>query len=388
MIIEWVFWAAVVLVAHSYVIYPALMVLIGRHAGRPSQPSSEKSPSVAVVLAAFNEEGHIEARIRNVAELDHAGAKVVLYIGSDGSTDATATVASRHSGESVRVLAFVERRGKASVLNELLAAVDEDIVVFTDANTKFEHGALKALVAHFDDPAVGAVSGELRLAGSGGDNQDAAYWRVETAIKLGEASVGGLLGANGGIYAIRRELYRPLPPDTIVDDFTVVMNVSALGWRTVFEPAAIAFEDTPPGIDDEFRRRVRIGIGNYQAFFRYPEYWLRATWTRRFTYLSHKVIRWFTPHLLIVAFVASLMLAPDAPYALLLAVQVFVYGLLGLGMFLRRFVLLPKVISIPLFVFALNVAFIVAFWRYVTKDFSGAWRTTQRARSTMKSESP
>ena len=381
MIVEWVFWMAISLVAYSYIVYPALMFVVGRRAGRPvSPPPSGEQPRVAVVLAAFNEERHIEGRIRNVAELDYPAGKVVVYVGSDGSTDATSTLALRHAGERVRVFPFAQRRGKASVLNDLLAEVDEEIVVFTDANTKFEAGALRALVAHFADPTVGAVSGELRLGNpEHGDNQDAEYWRVETAIKLGEASVGGLLGANGGIYAIRRELYRPLRPDTIVDDFTVVMNVSVLGSRAVFEPAALAFEDTPPGIDHEFRRRVRIGIGNYQAFFRHPEYWLRATWMRRFTYVSHKVLRWFTPHLLIVAFVASLVLAPRSPYAQLLAAQILAYGFLGLGMLLRRYVLFPRVISIPLFVFALNVAFIVAFCRYLANDFSGMWRTTQRA---------
>ena len=379
---EWVFWLAIGLVAYSYVGYPLLMLTVGRRVRRTEAfPSVGEQPRAAIVVAAFNEEQHIETRIRNVLALDYPADKLALYIGSDGSADATATLALRHASERVCVFPFAQRRGKASVLNDLLASVSEDIVVFTDANTEFEPAALKALLGHFADPTVGAVSGELRLHGrpATGDNQDSRYWQIETAIKIGESRIGGLLGANGGIYAIRRELYRPLRPDTIVDDFTVVMNVSVLGWRTVFEPAAFAFEDVPPGIDQEFRRRVRIGIGNYQAFFRHPEYWLRASWTRRFTYFSHKVLRWFTPHLLIVALVASFMLAPQVPYMFLLSAQLVGYGILSLAMVVRRFVLLPTVVSIPLFVFALNVAFLVAFWRYVTGDYSGAWRRTQRA---------
>ncbi len=379
-----VFWVAIGLVAYSYAAYPMLMLWVGRRARRAPSASTAAVPGgqlrVAVVVAAYNEEHHIEARIRNVLALDYPADKLVLYVGSDGSADATPTLAMRHASERVRVFPFAQRRGKASVLNDLLAVVSEDIVVFTDANTEFEPGALNALLGRFADPTVGAVSGELRLhKPTSGDNQDSQYWQVETAIKVGESSVGGLLGANGGIYALRRELYRPLRPDTIVDDFTVVMNVSALGWRAVFEPAALAFEDVPPGIDQEFRRRVRIGIGNYQAFFRHPEYWLRASWTRRFTYFSHKVLRWFTPHLLLVALAASLVLALQTGSVLLLGVQLAGYALLSVAMVLRKFVLLPKVVSVPLFVFALNVAFLVAFWRYVTGDFSGTWRRTQRA---------
>jgi cellulose synthase/poly-beta-1,6-N-acetylglucosamine synthase-like glycosyltransferase len=332
------------------------------------------------VFAAFNEERHVEERIRNVATLAYPADKITLYIGSDGSTDDTAALALRHAGERVRVFPFAQRRGKASVLNDLLAEVVEEIVVFTDANTAFDSRSITALIEHFADPTVGAVSGELRLRDPAfGDNIDAHYWRVETAIKVGESSVGGLLGANGGIYAIRRELYRELPSDTIIDDFIVVMNVSTLGWRVLFESRALAFEDAPSGIDDEFRRRVRIGIGNYQAFFRHPEYWLRTTWTRRFTYVSHKVLRWFTPHLLFAALVACFSLRMQSPYGELFAVQLVIYGVLATAMVLRKFFRLPRVVTAPVFVFALNIAFVVAFFRYAIGDFSGAWRRTQRA---------
>jgi cellulose synthase/poly-beta-1,6-N-acetylglucosamine synthase-like glycosyltransferase len=380
---EVIFWLAVGLVLHSYVAYPLSMIAVTRLFGSRIAPRDESSvqwPRVAVVVAAFNEERHIDARIRNLLALDYPAGNLFVYVGSDGSTDATVALANQHARDRVRVIAYPQRRGKASVLNDLLAAVTEDIVVFTDANTEFECGALRALVGRFADPLVGAVSGELRLQKHvAGDNQDNHYWNVETAIKVGESRIGGLLGANGGIYAIRRALYRPLPADTVVDDFTVVMNISALGWRTVFEPTALAFEDVPPGIDQEFRRRVRIGIGNYQAFFRHPEYLLRTGWVRRFTYCSHKVLRWFTPHLLIVALLASLVLASQTTYSVLLAAQLFGYSVLSIAMLMRKYASLPRVVAIPLFLFALNVAFLVAFWRYVTGDFSGQWRRTQRA---------
>ena len=374
-----VFWLSIGLVLYSYLLYPALMAMLGRASSLPPL-NPVQWPSVAVVVAAYNEERHIDLRIQNFLQLDYEAENLRLYVGSDGSSDRTVELASAHESPRVRVYPFAERRGKASVLNDLLAAVKEEIVVFTDANTQFDAAAVRALVRHFSDPDVGAVSGELKLGEPlQGDNRDGSYWRIETLIKKGESRIGGLLGANGGIYAIRREYYQSIPPDTIVDDFTVVMNISTSGHRTVFEPEAVAYEEVPEGIDAEFRRRIRIGIGNYQAFFRYPEYWLRSSWVRRFTYFSHKILRWFTPQLLIVALLASLLLSRQAPYGVIFMAQVFGYFLLGLGLFVRTRIALPSLFAMPLFVFALNVAFLKGFWRYLSGNYSGQWRRTERA---------
>lgn len=378
MIVEILFWLAVTLLAYTYLVYPLAVGAFGRFsrapAPPPALPSGAALPTVAVVIAACNEERHIEARVRNLLALDYPADRLAIYVGSDGSTDDTVARAARHASTRIRVFAFPERRGKASVLNELLGEVREEIVVFTDANTEFRADAVRILVRNFADPTVGAVSGQLRLQAAGaGDRPETSYWRLETALKRGESRLGGLLGANGAIYAIRRELYRALPPDTIVDDFTVVMNVAVQGPQAIFEPGALAFEEVPPGVDAAFHRRVRIGIGNYQAFFRHPQYWSRGRWNRRFTYVSHKVLRWFSPHLLIAALVASLALAGRPLYATLFDLQIWGYTLLSVGLVLRRHGWLPPVARIPVFLFALNLAFLVAFWRYVTGGFSSQW---------------
>lgn len=383
MIFALVFWLAVMLILHSYVLYPLLAWLIGRTTAasmqNPAALSEERLPSVAVVVAAHNEEQHVDARLRNLLALDYPADRLAVYIGSDGSSDRTGPIAQAHASDRVHVIAYPFRRGKASVLNDLVAAVGEDIVVFTDANTVFSRGALRSLVRHFADATVGAVSGELKLKEpTVGDNQDSHYWRLETAIKIGESRIGGLLGANGGIYAIRRSLYSNLPADTIIDDFTIVMNVAVRGWRTVFDAQAVAYEDVPPGIDAEFRRRVRIGTGNYQAFFRYPEYWWRSSNVRRFTYVSHKVLRWFTPHLLIVAFFASAMLLANSFYRAVFVAQLTGHVFLGSAMLLRRRVVLPRAINLPLFLFALNLAFLIGFWRFASGNISGQWHRTER----------
>jgi cellulose synthase/poly-beta-1,6-N-acetylglucosamine synthase-like glycosyltransferase len=252
--------------------------------------------------------------------------------------------------------------------------------VFSDANTFFAPHALKAMVVHFSDPGVGGVSGELRLKGAAGDNQDSLYWRVEQFLKFFEARIGGLLGANGAIYAIRRALWKPLASDTICDDFCVGMNVAAAGHRLVYEPTAWAEEDTPDAIEEEFKRRVRIGIGNFQALMRQPEYFYRTSAGTAFAYLSHKVLRWIAPHLILIGVAVSFVLALDSPVwvcMLLLelagiAVGAGLYALSGKG---RR---LPGLLRIVAFLYALNWAFLVASWRYARGNYSGSWRRTAR----------
>jgi cellulose synthase/poly-beta-1,6-N-acetylglucosamine synthase-like glycosyltransferase len=171
-----------------------------------------------------------------------------------------------------------------------------------------------------------------------------------------------------------------LRPDTICDDFCIAMNVSAAGGRIVYTPAAVAEEEMPESIGDEYHRRIRIGIGNFQALLRNPEYLTRTSWGTKWSYLSHKVLRWVGPHLILVSLLASVVLAClDARWwwwALLqsagLAVAIMAYALMQRGR------ALPSVVNLLAFLFALNFAFLVASWRYVSGSYSGSWRRTSR----------
>jgi len=379
-------------VAYSYALYPFVLALVAaivqlfRDARyvfgkreRRVRPEAQL-PMVAVVISAYNEERHIGERIANLLELDYPADRLLAYIGSDGSRDRTAEILRACTDPRLRAFAFEANRGKANVLNDLVGRVEAPILVFSDANTYFDRDALRRLVQPFADPQVGAVSGELRLKGAAGDNQDSLYWRVEQFLKFFEARIGGLLGANGGIYAIRRELWRPLAPDTICDDFCVAMNVAAAGRRLVYEPSAFAVEDTPDAIAEEYKRRVRIGIGNFQALFRHPEYLLRTSAGTRFAYFSHKVLRWIAPHLLLLGLAASALLGLDSPaWAAFAAAQALAYAgaalLYGLS---RRAVRLPSLARIAAFLFALNWAFLVASSRFVSGRYRGTWGRTAR----------
>jgi cellulose synthase/poly-beta-1,6-N-acetylglucosamine synthase-like glycosyltransferase len=392
--VEWIALFSVGAVVYSYLLYPLTLIALAgiaqttrdvryalkKHDSRPM--NSAVLPHVAVVIAAYNEERFIKQRVENLLACDYPAERLSVYVGSDGSKDKTVEILSGFSDPRVHAFPFLENRGKASVLNELLSKVTEPIVVFSDANTFFEHNAIKKLVRHFDDQAVGAVSGELRLVSKGGDNQDSLYWKIEQLLKFFEARIGGLLGANGAIYAIRRSLWIPLEPDTICDDFCVAMSIAAKKHVLVYDPSAFATEDIPEVISEEYHRRVRIGIGNFQALVRHPEYIFSVNWATKFSYISHKVLRWLSPHLLAVSIVGSLLIAGLDRNPLWLAfglAEVFavVVGLVFYRMSARG-ARLNSIFKILAFAFALNWAFVVASWRFASGNYRGSWRRTAR----------
>jgi cellulose synthase/poly-beta-1,6-N-acetylglucosamine synthase-like glycosyltransferase len=383
---------SIALILYSYLLYPILLTVVAgiaqifsdaRHVFKKvdrRQQALEEYPEIAIVIAAFNEERHTRARIENLFALDYPQDRLKIYIGSDGSQDGTNAILATFQDPRLITFAFDVNRGKASVLNDLVSRTDASILVFSDANTFFDRQALQHLLSNFSDPGVGGASGELRLSASLGDNQDSLYWRVEQYLKFFEGRIGGLLGANGAIYAIRRTLWKPLRKDSIVDDFCVAMNVSAAGYRLVYDPRAWAIEDTPDSIGDEYGRRVRIGIGNYQALIRHPEYFLRTSWATKFTYFSHKILRWVAPHLLLLVLVASTVLGLlSQAWCMFLILQIAAYLLCTfLYQRMRRGRPIPKALRIPLFLFTLNWALFVGSSRYITGRYSGSWRRTNR----------
>lgn len=379
--LEAAFWLAAGLLIYSYVVFPALVMAIGarRKAADGAPVATAAPPAVAVVVAAFNEERHIEERIRNLLAQDYPAERLRILVGSDGSSDRTVEIARRFEDPRVEVHAFAVNRGKASVLNDLVAAAaPAEIVVFTDANTHFAADAVRLLVEAIGRGS-GAVCGELVLEKPAqGANRDDLYWSHERRLKLAEARIGGLVGANGGVYAIRRELYRPIPPRTICDDFVISMRIATAGEGLAYEPRALAYEETPADVAAEFGRRSRIGIGNYQALFGYPEFLLRGPWALRFTYFSHKVLRWLTPHLLLTMLAASLALCAEPLYLGLALLQLAGYGMTLAAYATRDRIAWPTPVLAAVLFALLNVAFLVAFKRYLHSDYGGRWTRTAR----------
>jgi cellulose synthase/poly-beta-1,6-N-acetylglucosamine synthase-like glycosyltransferase len=391
-----VFWIAVGLVAWSYFGYPLLLAIwdgvrgafgalrfLGGSSDRrgPAGEASVEWPRLSIVFSAFNEEACIRQKIENCLALDYPEDRLEIVVGCDGCTDRTAEIARAAGGGRVRVEELSPRSGKATVLTRLVPAALGDVVVLTDANVMLERGALRALARRFRDRSVGAVVGRLRLVNPRNHEfEEGVYWKYETFLKYYEGKHGTVLGANGGIYAIRRLLFQPLRPDTITDDFVIPVRIAVRGWQVPFAPDALAFEDTAEDAGKEFVRRARIGAGNWQALARVPDLLDPRVGFLFFAFVSHKLLRWATPLLLAVALAANVALAA-APGAwgfrgLLVAHLAFyllaVAGRLGAAGKVRRLA------SHAHYFVAMNAALAVGFWRFLRGTQAATWQRTDR----------
>ena len=385
----WVFWGSVLLVAHAYGGYLLCLVAwdawarlkrdAGTLAGRlePGRGPPGRAPTVTVVIAAHNEAACISEKVRDSLALDYPPGLLEVIVGDDGSSDATAALAREAGGGRAQVWT-APRSGKAGVLNRTVPRARGEIVVLTDANTRLEPDALNALARRFEDPSVGAVCGHLRLHGTGDAAVDEGiYWRLESLLKLYEGRRGTVVGANGGIYAVRRALFSPLPPGTVVDDFVIPMRVLERGYRVEFEPAAVAWEETAGCLDREFKRRARIAAGNFKALGALHGALSPLGGRCAFAFWSHKVLRWVTPALLAACFGASAVLSRESAfYGLAFLSQVAFYGLALLGSTAPG--PLHRMGSLARYFVEMNAALAVGFWRFVLGTQKVAWDRTAR----------
>jgi biofilm PGA synthesis N-glycosyltransferase PgaC len=365
------FWISCAIIAYVYVGYPALLMLWARLRPRPiAGPVPSATPAVSIVIAARNEGRRLARRIDNLLQLEHDGDRQIVVV-SDGSTDDTLAVLASY-GASVDTVT-VAAGGKAVALNAGVAHARHEIIVFADARQAFAANALVELTAPFRDARVGAVTGELLLdcesrgqrladrrvnstdaaSATGADRRSGAdrraavessiadgvglYWRYEKQIRRYESAVGSTLGATGAIYAIRRSLWVPLPPETILDDVLAPMRAVLAGYRTVFNESARAFDRTAPDADAEIARKVRTLAGNFQILKLEPRLllpWVNPVW---FQYVSHKLGRLVVPYAMLALIASSMVIADRSwVYAAALAAQCGFYFLAAYGAWLDQ----------------------------------------------------
>ena len=388
---ELIFWLCIVAVAYNYVGYPLLLFvlcvlvqtksdflyLVSRRSRRRSRMGDV--PHVAVLISAYNEETVIEAKVRNSLEIDYPADRVELLLGLDAPTDSTAELLGRISPERFRVFHFATRRGKLAVLCDLARKTSAEVLVLTDANTMLERSAVRNLVRHFAEPRVGAVSGEeIRLAPPGSEaGAEGLYWRYESAVKILESRLNCSLGGNGAALAVRRSLFSPRQR-SIVEDFQIPLEIRFQGYRVVYDPEAVAFEEIAPTWQAQFVRRVRIGAGNYQTFFAHPEYLNPRKGLLAFAFFSHRVLRWLAPILLPVAFVCGMLLAARPAFAAVTAAQSIFYLAAATGWWLKKQAKPLGWFSGPFHFCAMNLALFLGLLRFLRGQQTLAWQPTPR----------
>ena len=290
--------------------YPLLLKIIARFKNLEHKIDSGLTPSVTVLIAAYNEGKVLREKLENCLELDYPEELLDIVVVSDGSTDSTEGIVKEFESRGIRLLVNEVNQGKATALNNGIENITSSIVVLSDANVMYQRDGIRNLVRHFADDNIGAVSGKVVLLNEGlsySDGED-AYYAVEHNIQQLESNTGNLIGADGAMYALRRELYRPLLADTLLDDFVLSMGVIQQHKRLIFDPQALGFEKNTAEIASEFNRKVRIVAGGIQSLQRKTVWPPQGNTLTALKLTCHKVMRWIIGPVIVLFFVLTFLL--------------------------------------------------------------------------------
>ena len=373
---EIIFWGSVGLILYTYAGYPLILIAWSKLAPRPVK-KEPMTPSVSLVICAYNEAQVIHKKLKNCLALDYPKDKLEIIVASDGSTDETDKIVKQFSSKGIKLLRpSFERAGKALALSEAVPKAKGEIVVFSDARQMFDHNVVRELVANFADPQVGAVSGELYLdqfsptrLGEG----VALYWNYEKLIRKLESKIDSVVGVTGAIYAIRKSLFESLSAETILDDLVIPMRIVMRGYRVVFEPRAKAHDRASASLKEEWVRKVRTLAGNYQSLYQMPETLNPLKNRLFFQFISHKSCRVLVPFAMIGALIANLFLRENL-YLITLITQGVVYMLGILGFLLRRESKSFRLFLIPQTLLVLNASALVGLVQFLKGRPADFWR--------------
>jgi cellulose synthase/poly-beta-1,6-N-acetylglucosamine synthase-like glycosyltransferase len=381
------FWICFFLIVYTYLLYPVVLFLAysssqivrdwryltSRKDRRTSPRNQENLPRVSFLIAAYNEESCLPGKLINLRELAYPADKLEVVFVSDGSTDRTNQILHSAEGPRFRVLILPERGGKANALNHAVAAARHEVLVFSDAATLFAPDAVQNLVRHFVDPSVGVVCGALQFEGTEESKRtDGVYWTYESMLRLMEARLGATLTASGAIYALRRSAYKPLPAGSVLEDFLIPMNARKQSYRVLYDPEAVGTEFAASTVGGEFTRRVRLAVGSFRALGELLRVPLRGF--TMLAFVSHKLLRWVVPFLLIGMLVSNAFLVNHSYYGYAMAAQLIFYLWAALGYIFRNRMRRVRFALVGYFLLAMNLAFLVGFFRYLLGRQEVTWQ--------------
>jgi len=378
-----IFVISVYLILHTYAIYPLWLLMFSKKENSEKQLFNldEDLPEVAILMAAYNEEKVIGDKIASVFKTSYPLQKIHFYIGSDASTDKTDEIIQEWQRKypQINLIRFGGRTGKSGIINDLSDKATQEIFILTDANVIFKEDTIFNLIRHFKNENVAQVAANIIKVSpnnKGIASQEKSYIAIENKIKHQESLRWNVvMGAEGGCYAIRKVSFSKVPPKFFMDDFYITMNVIEQGKQIVFDKEAVCNEDVPTKSAEEFKRKVRISIGNFQNLMRYKSLLFSFNGIS-FAFWSHKVLRWLTPFLLITAFISTYFLMfHDAYFKILFLLQLFGFVTPVLDWLLRVNIPLMRFVS---HFYLMNLALLRGFIIYVKGVESNVWQPTKR----------
>ncbi len=355
--------------------------------GKPVIPVADDAalPTCTLVVAAYNEEGFIADKIKNSLALNYPAGKLRYIFVTDGSSDRTPDIIAQYP--QIQLMHTPARSGKIAAVHRAMEQVTSEVVVFTDANTFLNTEALTHICRHYTDAKVGAVAGEKRVAVE--ETADATagegfYWKYESKLKTWDSELYSVVGAAGELFSIRTGLYRPVAPDTILDDFMISLLVIIDGYRVIYEPEAYATETSSASVKEELKRKIRIAAGGIQSILRLkPLLNPFKIPVLTFEYVSHRVLRWtIVPFLMILALLLNIAIVVQGSagisYALLMVAQVGFYLASLAGWLLETRQIKVKLLFIPYYFCMMNYAVIRGIFRYMAGSQSAVWEKAKR----------
>jgi len=379
----YLFWTSLLLIIYSLFGYFVIIWLASKFVKKDRINDDTYIPFVSMLISVYNEEKVIEEKIKNFLKLDYPEDKLQLIIGSDGSNDKTENIIKRYENERIKLLSSKDRRGKSEVLNSLKFYASGDIIVISDANTLYHHDAIKKITGHFSDQRVGGVCGKLILNNPDEKNiggwGEKMYWSYESKIKELEGKIKTTIGATGGIYAVRKELFQDIPEGkNIAGDFLIPLRIAGMGFDIVYDSEAVAEENTSSDMKREFIRKVRISTRCFQMLRFLLPFLNPFKGFVSFGLWSHKVIRWFTPFLMIAVFIINVFLIGQPFYQFLFSLQIFFYLFAFLGLILNFIEKKFFLFSAPFYYVTINLALLIGFFKSIFAPSKPIWETAER----------
>ncbi len=394
-LIEWIFWGLIFVVFYSYLGYGLLLFILIKlkrllRGTKVVHPITEL-PEVTLFIAAYNERAYVKAKMENTFSLNYPKDKLKIVWVTDGSDDGTPEEVLRYKNDQTEVLHLPERGGKIGAMNRGMKFITSPIVVFCDANTMLGEESIMRIVRLFTDPKVGCVSGEKRVMSIGTEAASATeglYWKYESTLKKWDAELYSVVGAAGELFAVRRELYRDVEKDTLLDDFMISLRIAMDGYTIQYDPDAYAMEHPSANVKEELKRKVRISAGGIQSVIRLlPLLNLFKYRTLSFQYISHRVLRWtLSPLALPFLFILNLVILitnndpiSQAFYSLIFIGQLIFYGTALIGWYFESKGIRLKLLYVPFYFTMMNYAVFLGFKRFIKGKQSVNWERAKRA---------
>ena len=378
--LEIVFWTLAVLTAYVYFGYPALLFIAARGVRKLPDYDARELPRVTLLISAFNEQDCIAEKLENSLRLDYPKDLLEIIVISDASDDRTDDIVRGYADRGISLLRMEDRGGKTLGLNAGVDAAQGEIIVFSDANAMYDEHAIQSLIAPYADDSIGAVIGESIYIEPTDDSgrSESLYWRYETLIKRLESQLGSVVGGDGAIYSVRKNLFRPMSADAL-SDFVNPMQVVEQGSRCIYEPRAVSVEEVAGSFGKEFKRKVRIVNRAWRAVWRLRNmlnpvrhgFFALKLW-------SHKVLRWLVPFMMAGMLLLNLFLVAEGPiYVATLMAQGVFYSLASIGFLNRRRENQPALLHIPFYFCLVNYASALGLMEGIRGKAYVTWTTAR-----------